>query len=101
MPSSMKDFKQAIHFELWRRIHTMPRFFVDYWQARQMRRVVAMAFHHVPFYREYYSQHGIHPKIIKTLGDVAKLPLTNKNLLRQQRIEHVVNGSFPVRRRVW
>lgn len=95
------NLKLYFHLFLWNRLHTLPRFFVEYWQLRQIKRVVGGAFGHVPFYREYYSQRGIYPDRVKKFDDIAKLPLTNKDIMRTQGVENVMRDSFPAPYYIW
>jgi phenylacetate-CoA ligase len=51
-------------------------------QLRKLKETVAWAYERVPFYRRRLDEIGIKPSAIKSLEDIAKLPLTVKNDLR-------------------
>ena len=48
---------------------------------------------HAPFYTNKFTNISAHPKDIRTLEDLAKLPFTEKSELRQSQIEHPPLGS--------
>jgi phenylacetate-CoA ligase len=50
----------------------------DALRATQLRRVLAHAYHRVPFYRALFDRHGIRPGDIHTVSDLAVVPLTSK-----------------------
>jgi len=45
-----------MNFFLWSRVHRLPRVFIERWQVAQLRRVVGLALHHVPAYRELFDR---------------------------------------------
>ena len=58
---------------------------IDQLRATQLERLkwsVKHAYDNVPMYKQRFDQHGVHPSDIKTLSDIAKLPFTYKNDLR-------------------
>ncbi|MGH2349089.1 MAG: phenylacetate--CoA ligase family protein [bacterium] len=52
-------------------------------QEFRLRRLVAHAYARVPFYRRWFDDAGAHPDQIRTLDDLARLPLLTKKLLRE------------------
>lgn len=52
-------------------------------QERKLRRLVHHAYHHVPFYRDRMREHGLAPEDIRTLDDLAKLPMLTKADVRK------------------
>lgn len=63
-------------------------------RLRQLRleRVQAMvrsAYEHTPYWREVMDAHGIRPEEIRSLDDLRRFPLLEKNTLRQRREEMV------------
>jgi phenylacetate-CoA ligase len=59
---------------------------IDELRALQLKRLkdsVARAERHVPHYREKFAAAGVHPSDVKSLDDLAKLPFTTKDDLRQ------------------
>jgi phenylacetate-CoA ligase len=49
---------------------------------RRVRRIVAHAYRHVPFYRETMRRRGLGPGDIRTAGDLAKLPVIERGELQ-------------------
>jgi len=47
-------------------------------QARALQRSVSIAYYQTDFYRERYEKHGVHPRDIRTLEDIHKLPIITK-----------------------
>ncbi|HET7527474.1 MAG TPA: phenylacetate--CoA ligase, partial [Burkholderiaceae bacterium] len=57
----------------------------DELQALQIERLqwtVQHAYDHVPHYRQSFEAKGVHPRDLKSLGDLAKFPFTAKKDLR-------------------
>ncbi|MDY0087283.1 MAG: phenylacetate--CoA ligase [Coriobacteriia bacterium] len=51
-------------------------------QLRRLQSTVAWVYERVPYYRSALDERGVRPKDIRSLADVAKLPLTDKTALR-------------------
>lgn len=51
-------------------------------QFHRMKRTLKHAYENSPFYRQRFDEHGVHPKELKTLADIAKFPFTTKKDLR-------------------
>lgn len=52
-------------------------------QLERLQQTVAHAYENVPLYTAKFDAAGVHPRDIQTLADVAKLPFTTKEDLRQ------------------
>ncbi len=52
-------------------------------QDKKLADIIQHAYQHVDYYRDLFDQHGILPEEIKTVADLAKLPLLTKNDIRQ------------------
>ncbi|HID87927.1 MAG TPA: phenylacetate--CoA ligase [Anaerolineae bacterium] len=63
---------------------TMPRPELEKLQLERLKKVVAYCMERVPFYRELYTQAGVSADDIQSLEDIAKLPFTNKQDLRER-----------------
>ncbi len=63
-------------------IETMPQEKLRNLQSERMRYLARYVYHHVPFYKEQFDNHGISPESIKDINDVSKLPFTVKTDLR-------------------
>jgi phenylacetate-CoA ligase len=53
-------------------------------QERELRKLVRRAWEHVPFYRELWDQHAVSPNDIRTVDDLAKLPVVPSELFKGQ-----------------
>ena len=53
-------------------------------QERKLAAVVRHAYKHVPYYRRLFDQVGLGPEDIRTPGDLEALPVTSKEVLRDQ-----------------
>lgn len=52
-------------------------------QTRGLRRTVHHVYESNPVYRKLFDSHGVSPEDIKTLDDLQRLPMMNKELLRE------------------
>jgi phenylacetate-CoA ligase len=63
---------------------------------RQLRRIVAHAYRHVPYYRALYDECGVHPDQIRGAEDMPLLPAITKTHFRAvPEIERVAVGLHP------
>jgi phenylacetate-CoA ligase len=62
----------------------------------RMKAIVAHAFEHIAFYRNYYQESGFHPSQLASFADLAKIPVVTKSLLQGAPL---VERSFPVKGR--
>ncbi|MDO8688534.1 MAG: phenylacetate--CoA ligase [Dehalococcoidia bacterium] len=61
---------------------TMPRERLEAVQLQRLRETADRAYRNVPFYRQAMDARGVKPEDIRSLGDVAQLPLTTKKDFR-------------------
>jgi len=73
---------------------TMPREELEKLQLARLQNVVARVYENVPFYRKKLDERGVRPDHIQKLSDVALLPFTEKQDLRN----HYPFGLFAVSR---
>jgi phenylacetate-CoA ligase len=64
------------------KFETMPIAELQKFQLRKLKETVAWAYERIPFYRRKLDEAGLKPSGIKSLDDLAKLPFTVKNDLR-------------------
>jgi phenylacetate-coenzyme A ligase PaaK-like adenylate-forming protein len=55
---------------------------IEQLRDRRVRRLVAHAARTVPFYRDLLAREGIDPREIRTAGDLSRLPVLDKDLVR-------------------
>ncbi len=67
---------------IWEQAECLPRAELEVLQVRRLREVVARVAH-VPFYRDAFKKGGVTPDSINSLADLRRLPITNKDDLRQ------------------
>ncbi len=77
---------------MWNRIEGAPREEIEALQLKRLKQTVERVYHLVPFYKKKFDEQGIHPSQIKSLDDLAKLPFTTKQDLR----DHYPFGLFTV-----
>lgn len=63
-------------------IETLPRAELERIQGDRLRKTVERVYYNVPFYREKLNEAGIKPEDIKSVKDLARLPFTTKQDLR-------------------
>lgn len=79
-----KEALDELHFALWARVHTLPRAFIEWWQGRELRRLVSFAYEHSPVYQDLWRACGIEPRDVRSLGDIRKLPITAKAMFKER-----------------
>jgi phenylacetate-CoA ligase len=78
----MTDKKKAL---IWNEeFETMPRPELEKLQLKRLKDIVTYVAEKVPFYKELYAEAGVSAGDINALEDIAKLPFTNKQDLRDR-----------------
>ncbi len=54
------------------------------WQEDRLRVVLTHAYHHVPFYRETFRQHGYDPARFNGLEDLHRLPVLDRSVVKHR-----------------
>jgi len=62
-------------------------------RENMFRRLLKYAFHHSPFYRQYYFDHGIKPEDLNNLA-ISDLPAVDKKIIKDNFNEVVVPGGL-------
>ncbi|MCK5327184.1 MAG: phenylacetate--CoA ligase [Candidatus Latescibacteria bacterium] len=73
-------------------METLPREEIEQVQIERLQSILNRAYRSVPFYRRVFEEQGIVPEDIGSLGDLARLPFTTKDDLR----ENAPYGMFAV-----
>lgn len=76
-------------------VHLRSRASILKWQERQLRAMVRHAIENVPIYRELYSRAGIDGNTIKTLNDIERLPILNKQTFIGRPADEHIDNSRP------
>jgi len=66
------------------------------YQEKRLRSVVKYAYDFVPFYHEKFREAGVNPHDIKTLEDLAKLPIVRKNEMKLENPRRLVSVGFDI-----
>lgn len=61
-----------------RRYPRVSREEISAFQSAALRRLVAHAYADVPYYRRLFDRHGLRPERVRTLADLAAIPITGK-----------------------
>ena len=64
------------------------------YKLRRLRQVLKYAYTNVPFYHDKFKKAGIDPSEIRTLDDIAKVPITTKDELRQQPQSRLISQEY-------
>ena len=64
-------------------IEALPREEIEQLQLERLQSTLNRAYYRVPFYRQLFDEHGVVPEEVASLSDLAKLPFTTKEDLRQ------------------
>ena len=73
---------------------TMPSAELRHLQEDRLREAVARAFEGAPFFRRRFEAAGVAPDDVKTLDDLARLPVFRKDDLRRNEAEHPPVGDY-------
>lgn len=52
------------------------------YQEEKLKRIINIAYEHIPFYRKVFQERKLLPNDIKTIGDLKKLPVIDKTTVR-------------------
>lgn len=74
--------RRALNLARMLRAERMPRPFLERLQLSKLRALVSHAFDHVPAYRELWMASGVDPRRITQLADLARLPIIDKDMMR-------------------
>lgn len=69
---------------------------IEAFQNARLRRLVRHAWDNVPYYRRLFERHGLKPQDIRTLADLASIPLSSKKDLQPLPTEDVVARGVDV-----
>ena len=66
---------------------------LEAFQNNRLRRLVDHAYRHVSYYRELFDRHGLKPQDIRTVRDLAIVPITTRSVFQALAVEGVVSGQ--------
>jgi phenylacetate-CoA ligase len=72
-----------IHFIIWRKIHTLPEYFIEIWQISEFKKITWHAFLNSDLYHNLYEKQKINFNTIKTKKDIEKIPIITKKIFQK------------------
>ena len=63
-------------------------------QNEKLRRLIDHAYHHVPFYRERFKKINLHPDDIRTIDDLQKIPVIDKDDFHQSENSDLIDKKI-------
>lgn len=84
-----------------KRSTTEPREKLRAYQEREFLKLVRFASQHIPFYRNYWQEHGVNIERIQSLDDIRSLPLLPKSVIRSQAPEEFLPDPAHRPRKLW
>ncbi len=66
----------------------------DDYQFCKLKNTLEHAYHSIPFYRDFYDQHGVTPAALKDFDDLTKFPTISKEVIKAN-FRKMLNPSFP------
>lgn len=73
---------------------------IDAFQNERLRALIKHAYYHVPYYHDTMVALGITPDDIQTKDDLVKLPIINKDVMRQEGIARFTADNIAPKRRI-
>lgn len=67
-------------------------------QEKLLRRVVRHAYDRVPYYHQLFDEAGLHPGEVRSVADLARIPITRKADLRARPVEDIVARGYDPRK---
>lgn len=55
---------------------------IEAFRNERLRAIVRHAYERVPYYRELFDRHGVHPRHVRTTADLVRIPITTREDLR-------------------
>jgi len=71
------------------------------WQLHRLDEILEFAWKHVPFYREYWGDHGVEHKKLKAMEDLKKYPILTKDIFRVNCSRIIPDNLRSIRHRQW
>lgn len=69
-------------------------------QEEETLKFIEYAYKNVPYYRDLFNQMGLSPKDIVCIGDIRKIPILNKEMVRQNS-ERLLSETMREKERTW
>ena len=87
--------RKRLQFALFCILHRRSLAAQQKWQSNHLRRLVQYAYHNVPMWRTVLSEKDIGPDSIRSIGDLSKIPVTDKQAYLGKMLEEYTDNSRP------
>lgn len=93
--------ERVCHFlKMLKESETWSREEIDSYQNTLLQKMMKHISEKVPFYRDYFKEHGIDYRDIRTKADLKLLPIVSKDIMRKEGVERFMAEGYPKRDRV-
>lgn len=90
LPAYESGLKRRRAFRYWRELEDsqwLPRHALEERRLRAVRRLLSHAFTNCPYYRQHWCQAGLDPADVRSLGDLHRWPVIDRESVRVNRFE--------------
>jgi len=67
---------------------------IDYYQNRQLRKLIFHSYNYVEYYRELFDKLGLKPDDIKSKNDLHKIPILTKEDIKREGLDKFIYGNL-------
>lgn len=85
-----KKLFEFLWFKIWQNVHKFPREVIETWQSQELQKIFNIAYSNSHLYRTLYLYHGVKPNSIKSLSDIEKFPIIDKNNFLHSNVEDYI-----------
>ncbi|MFH2044625.1 MAG: hypothetical protein ABIK92_05725 [Pseudomonadota bacterium] len=71
------------------------------WRLKQLNTIIKFAWEHVPFYKEYWGDHGVSFQTLKSMEELQKYPILTKDIFRSNCRNIRPDNMQKIRHRAW
>ncbi|TKB24997.1 phenylacetate--CoA ligase family protein [Desulfopila sp. IMCC35006] len=71
------------------------------WRLKRLEEIIEFAWNHVPFYREYWGDHGVQYTKIRSLEDLQRYPVLTKDVFRANASQVSADNLHSIKHRKW
>lgn len=64
------------------------------YQEKKLCQLITYAYYHVPFYRDAFNRLGLQPEDVRTIKDLQKLPVIDKQTVRENMLLGMLSNSY-------
>lgn len=89
------------NFFLWKNIHTLPSRYIQAWQKMKLKHLLRHAYANTLFYREMWNAHGVSPDNVRSIDDLSKFPVINKQTFRNDDIKRYTHLPLSAEHYYW